>query len=128
MFLFYGRQILPRAEQCSLFFLYGHCSVSIMPILLEMNRLFFFSLLLKGICYSMIFCPLMFEYQNDAFKLTHDNTLKIYNKNSYHCSVYFNIKYFKENIFTFYSVCFAIKYLVKNKLFSINQINLDKFV
>ena len=76
----------------------------------------------------MIFCPLMFEYQNDAFKLKHDNTLKIYNKNSYHCSVYFNIKYFKENIFTFYSVCFAIKYLVKNKLFSINQINLNKIV
>ena len=58
----------------------------------------------------MIFCPLMFEYQNDAFKLAHDNTLEIYNKNSYHCSVCFNIKCFKENIFTFYIVCFAIKY------------------
>ena len=33
-----------------------------------------------------------------------------------------------ENIFPFYSVCFVVKYLVKSKIFSVNQINLDKFV
>ena len=29
----------------------------------------------------------------------------------------FNVKYFQENIFTFYHICFAVKYLVKSKKF-----------
>ena len=40
----------------------------------------------------------------------------------------FNVKYFQENIFQFFSVCFAVKYLVESKIFSVNQINLSKFM
>ena len=32
-------------------------------------------------------------------------------------SVCFNVKYFQENIFQFYSVCFTVKYLAKVKYF-----------
>ena len=39
-------------------------------------------------------------------------------------SVCFDVKYFLENIFTFYNVCFVVKYLVKSKIFLVNQINL----
>jgi len=42
--------------------------------------------------------------------------------------VCFNVKYFQENIFQFYSICFTVKYLIKSKIFSVNQINLSKFM
>ena len=32
----------------------------------------------------------------------------------------FDVKYLQENIFSFYSIYFAVKYLVKSKIFSIN--------
>ena len=44
------------------------------------------------------------------------------------CTVCFDVKYFQKNIFQFYRVCFAIKYLIKSKIFSINQINISKFM
>ena len=38
----------------------------------------------------------------------------------------FRRKIFLEKYFQFYNVCFVVKYLVKNKIFSVNQINLKQ--
>ena len=36
-------------------------------------------------------------------------------------AVYFDVKFFKENIFIIYYVCFAIKLLIKSKIFSVKR-------
>ena len=38
--------------------------------------------------------------------------------------VCFDVKYLWKNIFSFYSIYFVVKHLVKSKIFSINQTNL----
>ena len=46
--------------------------------------------------------------------------------NIYKKPFYSDIKYLQKNIFQFYSVCFIVKYLIKSKIFSVNQIYLSK--